>query len=324
MGVRVSRENGSILLPDPADFQCALRHLQRNAPCIQGFIILRRIEAGNVATRPPPRSLTGFRCSRSIRGDMDVPRFLVSEWSRFDGLVHGFLGRPAGQRAGAASCVKPSENPGDDIEAVKRNWCDLRMAIGLSEFTVVTARQIHGDVILKVSNGTGRHAGVGDGLMTDSANLVVGVTAADCVPILYVEPERRVAAAVHAGWRGTAAGIAARAITRMKEEYSIEPSAVHAALGPSIGPCCYEVGGEVAEQIAATWKEELKGAWRAKGVKGHLDLRSLNEAQLFAAGVPERQICRIGPCTTCHVAEFFSYRKEGRTGSQLSFIGWRS
>ena len=255
---------------------------------------------------------------------MDVPRLEVSEWSRFDGLVHGFLGRPAGQRGAAASCVKLSENPDDEIETVKRNWCDLKMATGLSQFTVVTARQVHGNVILKVSNGTGKQAGVGDGLMTDAANLVVGVTAADCVPILYVEPERRVAAAVHAGWRGTAAGVGVRAIMRMKEEYGIEPSVLHAALGPSIGPCCYEVGGEVAEQIGANWAEELKRAWRPQGVKGYLDLRTLNKAQLIAAGVPERQIRRIGPCTACHVGEFFSYRKEGKTGSQLSFIGWRS
>jgi YfiH family protein len=160
--------------------------------------------------------------------------------------------------------------------------------------------------------------------MTDVADLVVGVTAADCVPILYVEPGRRVAAAVHAGWRGTAAGVAARAITRMQEEYGIAPSEVHAALGPSIGPCCYEVGHEVAERIAAAWKEELKGAWRAMGVKGYLDLRALNRAQLIAGGVPARNIRQIGPCTACRVQLFFSYRKEGKTGSQLSFIGWRS
>jgi hypothetical protein len=254
---------------------------------------------------------------------MDILRLVVQQWDRFDGLVHGFLGRPRGQSEPASSCVEPSEDSADDTETVKRYWCDLKVAAGLSQFTVVAARQVHGNTILKVENGTGKLAGVGDGLMTDAPNLVVGVRAADCVPVLLMEPARRVAAAVHSGWRGATAGIAARAVRRLREEYGIDPSAVHAALGPSIGPCCYEVGGEVAEQIASNWKEALKAAWRPKGLKGYLDLRALSGAQLMAAGVPERQIRQVGPCTACHVEEFFSYRKEGKTGSQLSFIGWR-
>jgi hypothetical protein len=254
---------------------------------------------------------------------MHVPRFDVPQWGDFGGLVHGFLGRPQGPGLTTA-CAQLFPDSEDELASVKRNWCTLKTAAGLSRFTVVTARQVHGDAILKVPDGAGRHAGVGDGLMTDAVNVVVGVTAADCVPILLLEPARRVAAAVHAGWRGTAAGIAAKVVAEMQGTYRIDPSALHAALGPSIGPCCYEVGREVAAQIERGWKEALWRAWRPNGARGYLDLRALNRAQLVAAGVPEHRIAFVGPCTACHVDWFFSYRKEGRTGSQLSFIGWRA
>ncbi len=255
---------------------------------------------------------------------MEILRLQVPQWDHLDGLVHGFLGRRGGRSRPPYASLNLSYENGDDIQTVKQNWRDLKPIIGLRDFTVITAKQVHGDTILRVSNGLGKRAGVGDGLMTDIPNTVVGVMAADCVPLLFLEPERRVAAAVHAGWRGTAAGISARAVIRMKEEYHIDPSALHVALGPSIGPCCYEVGREVKEQIEGNWMDEVKAAWRPEGLKGYLDLRAINEAQLVAAGVSRRQIQRIGPCTACDVEEFFSYRKEGKTGSQLSFIGWLS
>lgn len=255
---------------------------------------------------------------------MNILRLQVSQWYRFEGLIHGFLGRRGGRSQPPYAALNVSYDNGDDIQTVKQNWCDLKVAMGLGDVNVITATQVHGDAILKVSEGTGKRAGVGDGLMTELPRLVLGVLAADCVPLLFLEPDRKVAAAVHAGWRGTAAGIAARAVTRMREEYRIDPSALHVAMGPSIGPCCYEVGREVAQQIGANWREELGGAWRPDGAKGRLDLKAINEAQLVGVGVPRAHIQKIGPCTACNAEEFFSYRREGKTGSQLSFIGWLS
>ncbi len=255
---------------------------------------------------------------------MSILRLEVPRWDRFDGLVHGFLGRRGGRSQPPYASLNVSYNNGDDVHTVKQNWCELKVAMGLSEVNVITADQVHGDTILRVSDGTGKRAGVGDGLMTDVPRLFLGIMAADCVPLLFVEPDRKVVGAVHAGWRGTAAGIAARAVIRMTEEFRIDPSALHVAMGPSIGPCCYEVGMEVAKQITVNWAEALKGAWRQEGAKGRLDLRALNGEQLAGAGVPRQQIVEVGPCTACHVEEYFSYRKEGRTGSQLSFIGWLS
>ena len=255
---------------------------------------------------------------------MKILRLEVPQWERFGGLIHGFLGRFGGRGRPANASFRLSYDNGDDPQTIKQNWCELKQACGLPRITIITAKQVHGNTVLKISHATEKLAGIGDGLMTDAPNLCVGVLAADCVPLLFVEPARKIAAAVHAGWRGTAAGIAPRAVALMQEAYQIDPAALHVAMGPSIGPCCYEVGPEVAEQIAANWREELKDAWKPDGAKGRLDLRALNEAQLLGAGVPRSHIQKIGPCTACNVETYFSYRKEGKSGHQLSFIGWQS
>ncbi|PWB79369.1 MAG: peptidoglycan editing factor PgeF [Candidatus Methylomirabilota bacterium] len=248
----------------------------------------------------------------------------VPHWGQFDGLIHGFLGRWEGQSRAADFAFRLTYNGDEDVQTVKQNWCGLKQAFGLPRMMIITAKQVHGNTILRVSRPADKQAGAGDGLMTDASDLCVGVMSADCVPVLFVEPVRRIAAAVHAGWRGTAAGIAHRAVASMREAYGIDPAALHVAMGPSIGPCCYEVGPEVEAQIAANWRAELTGAWTPDGAKGRLDLRALNEAQLLGAGIPGSHIRKIGPCTACNTDTYFSYRKEGRTGHQLSFIGWRS
>lgn len=255
---------------------------------------------------------------------MKIFRLEVPQWEQFDGLIHGFLGRFDDRSQPANGPFRLSCDNGEDPQAVKRNWCELKQSLGLPRITILTAKQVHGDTVLKVLHASAKQAGVGDGLMTDVPDLCVGVVAADCVPLLFVEPARKIAAAVHAGWRGTAAGIAPRAVTLMCETYGIDPAALHVAMGPSIGPCCYEVGPEVEAQIGANWSKELTHAWKPDGAKGRLDLRAVNEAQLLGAGIPRSHIQKIGPCTACNVDTYFSYRKEGRSGHQLSFIGWRS
>ncbi|MDE2059116.1 MAG: peptidoglycan editing factor PgeF [candidate division NC10 bacterium] len=254
---------------------------------------------------------------------MKILRLEVPHWQQFNGLVHGFLGRVGGRDRPSNAAFRLSCDDGDDPQAVRQNWCELKIALGLRDIDIITAKQVHGNVILPVSSETGKLAGIGDGLMTDAPNLCVGVMAADCVPLLFVEPVRKIAAAIHAGWRGTAEGIAPRAVALMKEAYRIDLAALHVAMGPSIGPCCYEVGPEVEAQIGANWRKELTNAWKPDGAKGRLDLRALNEAQLLGAGIPQMQINKIGPCTACYSRDFYSYRKEGKSGHQLSFIGWR-
>lgn len=136
----------------------------------------------------------------------------------------------------------------------------------------------------------------------------MSIRTADCFPILLADPVHRAVAAVHAGWRGTAAEIATGTLRRMRDEYGTQPADVFAAIGPGIGACCYRVGEEVARRFG-------------KNSAGHLDLAQENQRQLIRVGVPHAHIDLIGACTFCDAARFHSFRREGeRAGRMISFI----
>jgi YfiH family protein len=158
-----------------------------------------------------------------------------------------------------------------------------------------------------------------DALVTAERGRWLLVYAADCVPLLVLDPGARAAGAVHAGWRGTAAGIASVVLARMRAAFGTEPRRVLAALGPAIGGCCYEVDARVAERMEAQpW---WPSASRATGPgRWHLDLRAAVRAQLLAAGVREDRVAAVGGCTACGEALFFSYRRDGRTGRMAAYI----
>ena len=128
--------------------------------------------------------------------------------------------------------------------------------------------------------------------------------------------------ALHAGWRGSLAGIAANAVASAEKMYGIDPGEWSAALGPAIDGCCYEVNLEIGVRFEARWGA-MPDAWSPGRRKGQLDLRQVNHRILQAAGVAPRRIVRIGPCTACAGADFFSHRASGgRAGRQASVIGW--
>jgi polyphenol oxidase len=168
---------------------------------------------------------------------------------------------------------------------------------------ITTVKQIHSGIVLDAADPRPE----GDALLSDRAGVLVGVKTADCVPIFLVDPTIPVVAAIHAGWRGSAENIAAAAVRELSARWNIRPGNLRAAIGPSIGVCCYEVGPEVA---------------RCFGQQGpvHLDLRAINEAQLRAAGVAD--IWKSGECTFCLPGRFYSFRREReQAGRMLSFIG---
>lgn len=176
-----------------------------------------------------------------------------------------------------------------------------------SQTGMVSLRQIHSS-LLRVADRDSGCAGEGDALITDRPGVRISVRTADCFPVLIADPNRRVVAAVHAGWRGTAARIVGHVVQKMIAEFGSKPAEIHAAIGPGIGACCYEVGAEVARQF---------GLDRA----GTIDLAHFNREQLLAASVPETQIDTIGGCTFCDPARFHSYRRDGaRAGRMISFI----
>jgi YfiH family protein len=180
----------------------------------------------------------------------------------------------------------------------------------------VTLRQVHSSSVVN-AHGLRDRAVEGDALIGDDIGLAIGIRTADCVPILLLDTKSRAIAAVHAGWRGTAAEIAQRALEKMRETFRTDASDVFAALGPCIRECCYEVGEEVAHHFAALFPEWGKGG----GGKRRLDLVEANRRHLKAIGVPAGQIFDSGLCTVCNSAQFFSYRREPENpGRQVSAI----
>ena len=185
-------------------------------------------------------------------------------------------------------------------------------------------RQVHGDRIVDVGDGALKDAGEADAMAAGAVGIVLAVLTADCVPILFSARGRKVVAVAHAGWRGTLAGIAAKTVRHLKERYGADPAELEAALGPAIGPCCYEIGADVARPLAQKWGGLAAASLEARNGKEFLDLRELNRGILEDAGVPPAQISLVGPCTACATEDFFSYRRERKeTGRQLSFIGCR-
>jgi YfiH family protein len=171
-------------------------------------------------------------------------------------------------------------------------------------------KQIHSNLIL-VADHLGS-VGESDGLVTNRADVAISIRTADCYPILLADSRHRAIAAIHAGWRGTAAHIVTKALEKMKSEYGTSPADVFAAIGPGIGVCCYEVGAEVAGQFGPA-------------VKTHLDLALENRKQLETAGVPPQNIEALGICTFCDTERFFSYRREkDHAGRMTSFIMLRT
>lgn len=214
-----------------------------------------------------------------------------------------------------------SPRVGDDPRAVSENRRRLRSL--LAPLRLVLPRQVHGDTVRFVSQRSGA-PGEADALVTNEVGLALSVLTADCVPVLLVAPRSQVAAIVHAGWRGTALAVVRRAIESMISTYGVDPSAVHAALGPAIGGCCYEVGEDVLGAIQDRHGQLPDGVWRRERERVWLDLRGINAAMLERNGVPAANVTQVGPCTRCAGSELFSHRGAGGpTGRQLSFVGWR-
>jgi hypothetical protein len=154
-------------------------------------------------------------------------------------------------------------------------------------------------------------------LITNRAGILLGVRTADCPPILIVDERRRAVSAIHAGWRGAVAGIAARAVERLASEFGSRPEDLLAAIGPSIGGCCYQVGPEVASQFRGIFPE--RGDLDRKT---RIDLSEAIRRQLVTAGIPRERIFAGAPCTLCD-PDFHSFRRDRTEERMYSVIGIR-
>jgi polyphenol oxidase len=203
----------------------------------------------------------------------------------------------------------------------KREWEELAAAANVELEAVIRLRQAHGAGVIHATGAlqTSREA---DAAITRAPGLLLTVQVADCVPLLIGDPETRGVAAVHAGWRGTAAGIALRVIAEMTQMFSSDPRKLVAAIGPSIGPCCYTVGPELRDVFLKSGLAEASvDRWFQDGHERRLDLWQANVDQLISAGMEPESIAVSELCTACHPAWLHSYRRDReRAGRGVGFV----
>ena len=254
---------------------------------------------------------------------------------------HGFTTRAGGVSGPPFSSLNVGFKWGDDPACVHENRRRIHEASGAARLFV--AHQVHGrDVAMVTSESTPEaiaqtHA---DALVVWQSGSSVAVMVADCVPVLLADPATGACAAVHAGWRGTAADVAGAAVQAMARITGSSPAQFRAAIGPSIGPCCFEVGNDVVKALRtrvpglATWLAE-DDEWRSEAAarsshpfepavrpRAQVNLWKANEALLLAAGLVIENVDTLGLCTHCNPERFFSYRREGAaTGQLMGFIG---
>jgi len=239
-------------------------------------------------------------------------------------IVYGFTGRAGGVSAAPFATLNLSYTVGDHPAVVDANWQRLR-ASQSQELLFMRLRQVHGADV-RIARTPETELGAGDAAITALMGAAVGVLTADCVPILLSAAGGEVVAAVHAGWRGTAADVVGKTIQAISEHFGVPASSCEAAIGPAIGRCCYEVGAEVVTAFA-TQADILSQAPIVEPIpaaagKFRADLRAANAALLHRAGLPRDAIFQLDACTCCDADTWFSHRAAGggATGRQLSWI----
>jgi len=175
-----------------------------------------------------------------------------------------------------------------------------------------TLRQVHSDIAFQAKDRCDQDEG--DALLTNQPGISLSIRTADCVPLLIADPANLAVAAIHAGWKGTELRIAAKVVERMSRDFGSLPESLIAAIGPAIGPCCYEVSQDVAERFASYLPE-----WSGTG-KTHLDLVRINQWQLQAAGVQAGSIDVLDACTRCEGERYHSYRRDAEASGRMHAV----
>jgi YfiH family protein len=234
----------------------------------------------------------------------------------------GFMGRRGGVSRGSYGSLNLAHWIGDEPASVAENW--RHWHADNPGLRPATLNQVHGAEVLEVRRGDailGAERPAADGMVTREAGIALCVFSADCVPILLYDDTARAVAALHAGWRGTLAAIAAEGVRQMTEA-GARPERIRAALGPAIGPCCFEVDEDLAEQFTRRipWAHDLTRKGQPR--KAYLDLRGIIRRQLQETGLDPQLITAAGTCTRCNPTDYFSRRAAGGaiTGLQMSFI----
>ena len=241
------------------------------------------------------------------------------------GTAHCFTTRYGGVSTGVLSSLNLGIHRGDNPANVLKNYRILGEQVGFAPEDLVFTHQTHTDIVRRVDESTRGEGlfrpvqGDYDGLITDRPGVALIVFSADCTPILLFDPVRRVIGAVHAGWRGTAAGIAAKATMQMQAHYGSRPEDIRAAIGPCIGSCCFETHADVPNAMREALGETAESAIRPHGDKFYVNLKEINRLWLNQCGVTQVEISE--DCTHCQPERFWSHRITGDArGSQAAII----
>lgn len=236
-----------------------------------------------------------------------------------DFVRHGFLSRVGGISEPPFSSLNFDTRNGDDIKNVEHNKTTAGRLFGFDASRVLTINQSHGNDVLIIDKPVKDISGLSktsaDAIITNQYGIAIGILTADCVPIMVVDPVKKIIGIVHAGWRGTAKRIVQKTIETMVKHFGSGKKEILAAIGPSIGQCCYKVDEVVAKEFGDNeFINKEDDCWR-------LDLKKANLSQLMDSGILEKNISIEDFCTSCRNDLFFSYRKDGKiTGRQLNFI----
>jgi YfiH family protein len=238
-------------------------------------------------------------------------------------LVHGCFTRLGGVSPSPWKSLNTGHTVGDDLERVRENHRRIWSALGIQGEDVVSPHQVHGAAVRVVDNtDRGRVCEKTDALITNTPDVYLMLRFADCVPVLFYDPVRGTVGLAHAGWRGTVAGIARATAQRMVESFGGRPSDILVGIGPSIGPCCYEVGENVLEAAREAFPRAPQLVHRQENGSWHFDLWAANRYQLEQVGVTKVEVS--GLCTAGRTDEWFSHRVErGRTGRLGAVMGLR-
>lgn len=238
-------------------------------------------------------------------------------------LFHGIFTRLGGVSSAQWATLNVGHTVGDEDGTVEENHHRICRTLGIARQDIATGHQVHGTRAVRVGHeDRGQVRPQTDILITNTPGVALMQRYADCLPVLLYDPVHCAIGLAHAGWQGTLAGVARKAVEAMQAAFGSRPADLIAGLGPGIGPCCYQVGPEVAEAAQTAipgWPSVLL---RQRDDSWHLDLWEANRRLLVQAGVGRIEVS--GLCTACRTDEFYSHRAEqGRTGRFGVLIGFR-
>lgn len=275
-----------------------------------------------ITTEPEQLARAGFAWR-----ERDGVRALACTLLDREGFANAFSTRAGGCSPMPQDSLNLAGFNDDDAANIHENRRRF-LALFQGEWRLATCWQVHGADVRLVRETTAAldaNEERCDALTTDARHILLAVQTADCVPVVLGDARTGACAAVHAGWRGTAASIVRRTLERMREEYGTRPADVRAAIGPAANVCCYEVGGEVIDIFRARFTNADQLLVPTRNGHARIDLPRANRQQLADAGVPPERIHTAPFCTMCRDDLFFSYRREkslyGRTGRLLAVVG---